>query len=130
MFKQRAIFCALLAATVIIAAVYPADIFGEETPAADKVTIEALAKKPAKFVGKELRVEGVVASVMTDDRMFLMAEKKSACGGCPSKLSCGVTELTVFYEGKLPGKNKKLMVTGVLTEPEKGRYVFKASRLE
>jgi positive regulator of sigma E activity len=66
---------------------------------------------------------------MSDDKLFLMAEK-SGCGGCPSKLSCGATELTVFYEGKLPGKNKKLKVTGVMTEPEKGRYVFKASRVE
>jgi len=129
MSKQRAIFCSLLAAAIIIASVYPADVFGEETPAVDKVTIEVLAKKPAKYVGKEVRVEGVVARVMTDDRLFLMAET-SACGGCPSKKSCGVTELTVFYEGKLPGKNKKLKVTGVMTEPEKGRYVFKASRVE
>ena len=117
MSKQLAIFCSLLAATIIVAALFPAEVFAEETPAVEKVTIDVLAKKPGKFLGKEVRVEGVVASVMTDDRLFLMAEK-SACGGCPSKLSCGGrSELTVFFEGKLPKKSKKLKVTGVMTEP-------------
>ena len=129
MFKQRAILYWLLATAIIVASMHTADVFGEEAPDVDKVSIEVLAKKPAKFVGKQLRVEGVVARVITDDHIFLIAEK-SACGGCPAKKKCGVLELAVFYEGKLPGKNKKVKVTGVMTEPEEGRYMFKALRLE
>jgi hypothetical protein len=71
----------------------------------------------------------VVARVMKDDGMFLMAEK-TACGGCPSKKACGGKELAVRFDGELPSKNKKLKVVGVMTEPEKGKYVFKATRLE
>jgi hypothetical protein len=129
MFKQRSITYWLLASTIIVASMLAADAFGEEASDVQKVTIDVLAKKPGKFVGKQLRIEGVVARVVTDDQIFLIAEK-SACGGCPAKKTCGVSELAIFYEGKLPDKNKKVKVTGVMTEPEKGRYMFKASKLE
>jgi len=129
MFRQRASLYWLLAVAFIVVSLQPAGVVGEESPDVDKVSIEVLAKKPAKFVGKQLRIEGVVARVNTDDQIFLIAEK-SACGGCPAKKSCGVLELAVLYEGKLPGKNKKVKVIGVMTEPEKGQYMFKASKLE
>jgi hypothetical protein len=129
MFKQRAIRYLLLAVTVAFTAVYTAEVAGEETTEVDKVTIGVLAQKPAKFVGKRLHVEGVVARVITNEKVFLMAEK-SGCGGCPAKKSCGVSELAVYYDGKMPGKNKKVKVTGVMTEPEKGQYLLKASKLE
>jgi len=129
MFKQHAIHRWLMAAAIVVAATYAAGVFAEETSDAQEVTVNVLVQKPAKFVGKQVRTEGVVARVMKDDRIFLMAEN-SACGGCPSKKKCGVSELAVFYEGKLPGRNKKVKVTGVMTEPQEGKYLFKALRLE
>ncbi|MGD8413383.1 MAG: hypothetical protein PVF33_04085 [Candidatus Latescibacterota bacterium] len=129
MYKQRSAFLLLPLAALVVLSLMPAGVSGEETSKIDKVTIDVLAKKPAKFVGREVRVEGVVARVMKDDGMFLMAEN-TACGGCPSKKACGDKELTVIFDGEMPAKNKKLKVVGVMTEPEKGKYVFKATRLE
>lgn len=102
---------------------------GSDEKTVDKVSLTSIAKKPAEFVGKEIRVEGVVTRVLPDDRLFLIADK-SACGGCPSKKKCGVFELTVSYDGKLPKSRKTVKITGILTNPEKSRYVFKAASLD
>jgi hypothetical protein len=121
---------AVLAAVVIAASAFPAGpASGSDKQDAERVTLNTLAKKPADFVGKEIRVEGVVTRVMKDDQLFLIADK-SACGGCPSKKKCGVFELSISYGGKMPKSRKTVKVTGVLTEPEEGRYLFKAARLD
>lgn len=121
---------AIFAAVIVTASVFFAGlVVGSDKTDVEKVALDKLAKKPSKFMGKEIRLEGVVTRVMTDDRLFLIVDK-SACGGCPSKKKCGVFELPVSYEGKLPKTRKTVKITGMLTEPEDGRYLFKASRLE
>jgi hypothetical protein len=121
---------AFFSAVIVIASVFSADpVVASEEKNVEKISLNKLAKKPAQFKGKEIRLEGVVTRVMTDDRLFLIVDK-SACGGCPSKKKCGVFELPVHYEGKLPKTRKSVKITGVLTEPEDGRYLFKASKLE
>jgi len=117
----------LLIAVVTVFLVAP--VVGEETKEVEKVDLKKVTSKPAHFVGKEIRVEGVVTRVADDKQMFFVAEK-SACGGCPSKKTCGVVELPISYKGTMPKKSKTVKVVGVLTEPEKGEFLFKALRLE
>jgi hypothetical protein len=109
-------------------ALNPVAVFGEET-AAEKVELTRLAAKPDKYVGKEIRLEGMVSRVIKDKQMFLVVDK-TACGGCPSKQKCGVFELPVAYDGKMPKTRKKVAFTGVLTQPEEGKYLFKAKSLD
>jgi hypothetical protein len=93
------------------------------------VTVETLAKSAKKFEGLDVTVKGVVASVSKDKKVFTLVDD-GACGGCPSKSSCGKVELSVSYQGKMPKKKRSVAVTGRLTQPEEGRYLFVAQNVE
>ncbi len=121
--------CWLVAAAIIAMALCPAPAVTEETTDVEKISLSTLSKKPAKYVGKEIYLEGVVAKVMKDDKLFVIVDK-SACGGCPSKKKCGVFELSVSYKGDLPDKKQTVKLTGLLTEPEEGKYLLKAQKMD
>ena len=93
------------------------------------VSVGTLAKSAKKFEGLDITVQGVVLSVSKDKNVFTLVDK-TACGGCPSKSSCGVIELSVSFQGKMPKKKKSVAVTGRLTQPEEGRYLFVAKQVE
>jgi len=102
---------------------------GDDERSVKTVSVETLAKSAKNFEGLDVTVKGVVASVSKDKKVFTLVDD-SACGGCPSKSRCGKVELSVSYQGKMPKKKRSVAVTGRLTQPEKGRYLFVAKHVE
>lgn len=119
---------ALVLAVVLMAAVL-AVARAADNDEVKKVTIDKLAKSPGKFQGHAIAVKGVVSEVSIEKQMFTIIDDGS-CGGCPSKLACGKIEIPVLYKGKLPEKKAKVVVTGQLVQPEEGRFLLKAIRVE
>ncbi len=101
----------------------------ESRQTAEILTVEMLTKSPAKFVGQDLTVKGVVGTVSSDKNLFTIVDS-GACGGCPSKRSCATPEFKVSYKGELPKKLKIVQITGRLVEHEKGQYLLEASKVQ
>lgn len=95
----------------------------------DVLSVQMIASAPQKFMGKDVTVKGVVGNVAEHKSLFTLIDK-AACGGCPSKRSCGMTEFKVSYKGEPPSKRKTVQVTGRLVEVEKGRYMLEASKIQ
>jgi hypothetical protein len=93
------------------------------------LTVEMLTKSPAKFVGQDLTVKGVVGTVSAEKKLFTIVDS-GACGGCPSKKACATPEFKVSYKGELPAKLKIVQVTGRVIEHEKGQYLLEASKVQ
>jgi cytochrome c-type biogenesis protein CcmE len=119
-----AFYLAAALAVITVCAVYAA-----EDQEVKKVTIDKLAKSPGKYQGHAIAVKGIVAEVSIEKKMFTIMDD-GTCGGCPSKAACGKIEIPVLYKGKLPKKKSKVTVTGQLVQPEMGRFVLKAVRVE
>lgn len=101
----------------------------EERGAPGVLSVQVLAKSPQKFIGQDVVVAGVVGNVAEHKNLFTLIDK-AACGGCPSKRSCGVSEFKVSYKGDPPKKRKQVQVTGRLVEVDKGRYLLEASKIQ
>jgi hypothetical protein len=129
--KQVRIYILAVAVIALLVSLSVAGDKEEKTErGADGVlSVQMLAKSPQKFLGQDLTVAGVVGNVTEHKNVFTLIDK-AACGGCPSKRSCGVTEFKVSYKGDPPKKRKQVKVTGRLVEVDKGRYLLEASRIQ
>lgn len=90
--------------------------------------VEQLAKNPAAYAGRGLRVHGVVSSVMPKKGVFTLidVEEYKSC----RELGCSAFEVPVAFAGALPDTAKAVLVAGRLEQPEPGRYLVRAERVE
>jgi Fe-S cluster biogenesis protein NfuA len=129
--KQYRIFILTIAVFVLVASIAQAGAKdrNESRKSTKVLTVEMLTKSPAKFVGQDVTVKGVVGTVSSDKKLFTIVDS-GACGGCPSKRACATPEFKVTYKGELPKKLKIVQITGRLVEHEKGQYLLEASKVQ
>jgi len=129
--KQYRVFLWVVAISVMAAsiAIAGAKDRNKSKASTEILTVEMLTKSPAKFVGQDVTVKGVVGTVSTEKKAFTIVDS-GACGGCPSKRACATPEFKVTYKGKLPAKLKIVQITGRLVEHEKGQYLLEASKVQ
>ena len=90
--------------------------------------IEQLAKDPAAFAGRDLKVRGVVAVVAPARRLFTLIPQ-SEYDVC-REVTCSSFEVPVSWDGPPPRSAQPVLVTGRLREPEPGRFVLEAASVE
>ena len=78
-------------------------------------------------VGRDLRVEGVVARVEQSAARFALSDT-GECSTC-SPETCDSPTLPVEWRGEQPAIGKRLIVTGRVAD-ENGKLIFIASKLE
>lgn len=90
--------------------------------------IEQLAKAPSAYAGRALKIHGVVSSVVDEKGQFTLIDQAeyTAC----RELGCAAYEVPVAFAGTLPDTAQSVLVAGRLEEPEPGRYLVRADRVE
>ena len=99
---------------------------GGEPPA--PVGVEQLAKAPAAYTDRSLQVRGVVSSVVHQRGAFTLidVDEYKSC----RELGCAAYEVPVAYVGTLPDTAQIVLVTGRLEQPNPGRYLVRAEKVE
>lgn len=90
--------------------------------------VEQLAKAPASYTDRSLQVRGVVSSVVPRKGAFTLidVDEYKSCG----ELGCAAYEVPVAYLGTLPDTGQVVLVTGRLEQPNPGRYLVRADKVE
>ena len=90
--------------------------------------MDQLATNPATFADQEVRLAGVVSAVLPEQQVFAVIDEAeyTAC----KVVTCSQYQIPVAYAGDLPAVEVAVTVTGRLTQPEPGRYLFRASVVE
>jgi len=90
--------------------------------------VEQLAKTPAEFADRSLRVRGVVSSVAATKGAFTLidVDEYETC----RELGCAAYQVPVAFAGTLPDTAQIVLVTGRLEQPEQGRYLVRAKQVE
>ncbi len=90
--------------------------------------VEQLAKAPAEFADRSLKVRGIVSSVVARNGAFTLidVEEYKSC----RELDCATYQVPVAFAGTLPDTAQTVLVTGRLEQPEPGRYLVRAEQVE
>lgn len=92
------------------------------------LSVDALAKSPKSFAGREIMVSGVVATVVSRQKVFTIIDQ-SEFEEC-NAVTCARYEIPIDFDGKLPEPKQVIVATGRLVQPQPGRFLFKAKRVE
>jgi hypothetical protein len=115
----------LLVGTVVLVrtrAQSPAQAVGEP------LSVDHLAKNPAAYAEQVLTLEGVVAATVPEEKLFTVIDRAEyqAC----KVVTCSQYQVPIVFAGPLPRAEQLVMVTGRLIQPEPGRFLLEASRVE
>jgi hypothetical protein len=121
------------AALLIVSAALPARSTEQNDSAVTVVTdttlsVDELAKNPKAFAGREIKVMGVVGAVVSKQKIFTIIDQ-SEYAEC-KVVTCARYEVPVEFPGKLPDSEQLVIITGKLVQPQPGRFLFKAERME
>ncbi len=103
-----------------------------ERPAAQAVSVplsvDILAKNPAAYAERILMLEGVVAETVPAQQIFTVIDRAEyqAC----KVVTCSQYQIPITFAGQLPAAEQAVVITGRLTQPEPGRFLLEASRVE
>lgn len=97
------------------------------TPLAE-IGVEQLAKSPGGFAGKGIMVRGVVSAIAADGHTFTVIDE-AEYRSC-RELGCAAYEVPIAFAGAMPETACTVRVAGRLEQPEPGRYVVRADRVE
>lgn len=127
---KRWIFTAMI---MLISASVSIDVYGDETARADEdqdkseiVSVEDYMKNIDDYPDSVV-VEGVVSSVMPDDKIFTMidVEEFRRCG----VTNCAALTLPVSWSGDMPEEKDVLTVSGRVEDSD-GKFIFVADAYE
>lgn len=96
--------------------------------AAPAIGVDQLAKDPAAYTDRDLTLEGVVAATLPEQRLFTVIDRAEyqAC----RVVTCSQYQIPIAFAGPLPPVEQPVSVTGRLVQPEPGRFLLQASRIE
>lgn len=117
-------------AVVFLCAISPVAGYGQTASSVTDTTlsVDELAKSPKAFVGREIVVTGVVGVVVAKHNMFTIIDR-SEYAEC-KVVTCARYEIPIEIDGNLPKPKQVIMATGKLVQPQPGRFLFKARRVE
>ena len=94
----------------------------------DHLTVDQLAQHPEAFANQDLTLQGVVAARVPEQRQFTVidAAEYQAC----KVVTCSQYQVPIAFAGELPAAEQLVTITGRLTQPEPGRYLLEAQRVE
>lgn len=92
------------------------------------LNVDQVAKNPAAFADRELRLMGVVSAVLPDQQLFAVIDE-AEYASC-KVVTCSQFQIPIAYAGELPAIETAVLVTGHLTQSEPGRYLLEATTLE
>jgi hypothetical protein len=90
--------------------------------------VDQLAKSPKPYADQEVKVLGVVAGLAPDENYFTIIDvaEYQAC----KVVTCSQYQIPVAFAGELPQPEQTVRVTGQLTQPQPGRFLVQATRVE
>lgn len=94
----------------------------------DHVSVDAVAQHPESYAAQELTLQGVVAARVPEEQRFTVidAAEYQAC----RVVTCSQYQVPVAFTGELPAIEQLVTITGRLVQPEPGRYLLEARRVE
>lgn len=100
----------------------------DSTPTTSILDVNELATSPSTFAGREVRLRGIVSAVQPEQHLFAVIDhaEYEAC----KVVTCSQYQIPIAYAGELPAVETSVAVTGRLTQPESGRYLFQATAVE
>jgi hypothetical protein len=118
------------AAVLLFCTVLPVASYGQNDSTVTDTTlsVDELAKNPKEFVDREITVTGVVGAVVPKQKIFTIIDQ-SEYAEC-KVVTCARYEIPIDFSGKLPDPEQVVVVTGKLVQPQPGRFLFKAKRME
>ena len=125
----RIVLALAAVALIVVGIVVTQTLDRAKSPAiADVLGVDEVAKNPAAFADQEVRLTGVVSAVVPDEQLFAVIDQ-AEYADC-KVVTCSQYQIPITYAGELPAVEASVTVTGHLTQPESGRYLFQASALE
>ena len=116
-------------ALLVISVVSPVSSYGQsDSTVTDTLNVDKLAKDPKGFADREITVTGVVGAVVPKQKLFTIIDQ-SEYAEC-KVVTCARYEIPIEFTGKLPDPEQVVMVTGKLVQPQPGRFLFEAKRVE
>jgi hypothetical protein len=116
-------------ALLVISVVSPVSSYGQsDSTVTDTLSVDKLAKDPKGFADREITVTGVVGAVVPKQKLFTIIDQ-SEYAEC-KVVTCARYEIPIDFTGDLPDPEQVVMVTGKLVQPQPGRFLFKAKRVE
>ncbi len=92
------------------------------------IAVEQLAKAPGGYAGRGITIRGVVSDVAPADKRFTVIDE-AEYRSC-RELGCAAYEVPVAFTGTLPETAQTVRIAGRLEQPEPGRFVVRAERVE
>lgn len=117
---------ALLLASITLAGCQAKPLAKAATPA--DIGVEQLAKSPNGYAGKGIMVRGVVSAIAADGHTFTVIDE-AEYRSC-RELGCATYEVPIAFAGTMPETASTVRVAGRLEQPEPGRFVVRAERVE
>jgi len=93
-----------------------------------EIGVEQLARTPAAYEGRSLVLRGVVSSAAGEEHMFTVIDE-AEYRSC-RELGCAAFEVPIAFVGTMPETARTVRVVGRLEQPEPGRYVVRAERVD
>ena len=119
----------LSAAVVFVCSISPVLSHGQsDSTVTDTMSVDELAKRPKAFADRELVVTGIVGAVLPKQKIFMIIDQ-SEYAEC-KVVTCARYEIPIEFDGKLPKPEWMVVATGRLVQPQRGRFLFKARRVE
>jgi hypothetical protein len=116
-------------ALLVVSVVSPVSSYGQsDSTVTDTLSVDKLAKDPKGFADREITVTGVVGAVVPKQKLFTIIDQ-SEYAEC-KVVTCARYEIPIDFTGDLPDPEQVVMVTGKLVQPQPGRFLFKAKRVE
>ena len=92
------------------------------------LSVDELAQHPESYTDRVLTLQGVVAARVPAEQRFTVidAAEYQAC----KVVTCSQYQVPIAFAGELPATEQLVTITGRLLEPEPGRYLLEALRVE
>lgn len=92
------------------------------------LAVDKLAENPAASADREVKVVGVVATVLPERGLFTIIDE-SEYDAC-KVVTCAHYEIPVAFAGQLPDVEQLVTVTGHLVQKQEGRFLLQATDVE
>jgi len=118
------------AVLVVVSAASPAPGYGQRDSTVTDTTlsVDELAKNPKAFTDREITITGVVGAVVQNQKIFTIIDQ-SEYAEC-KVVTCARYEIPIEFDDELPRPEQVVVVAGRLVQPQPGRFLFKARRVE
>lgn len=129
MHVSRIIILLVAASLIFVGIISMRTLDRTDSPVATEVlNVDQVAKNPSAFAGQEIDLSGVVSAVVPAKQLFAVIDlaEYASC----RVVSCSQYQIPIAYAGDLPDVETPVTVTGHLTEPEPGRFLFQATSVE